>query len=526
MPSERHRGLYRIATNYGRLAATMGMGIVTVPLQIAWLGLDGFGLLGLIGSSVGIGRMLQDMMRHSMVRELGAAWHRDDGEFRKCYASAYLVCAIVAVLTAIFFALLMFIVPLLRIKEEWVAPSQWILGAEGVATCVIVFFSPTINMLVVKERFLSHNTWTVARRSSYLIATVIPMYMMGITDSVQGLTVYGTLVMVVNLVATGLLLIWIIAGDRRMLPRMRGASREALREVAGTFGWNSSVVLAMNLHSRVSQYIMNLLFGLWGNAVFSLALRLVSYVRMASLGMTFGLDAVSARLSSTDENDTLKAMFRHSTRLLSFVAFPAMVVVFFLAEPLLRLWIGSATQDPHPESGLPVFVPAEVLVKIMVIGLAARAVSDGWLKLFYGGGHIRRYAPLVLAGGLLNPVLTIGLYFLLPDAWRYTSVGIAIAAIYLVIHFFWIPAKAGGGVGLHARDIIAPACPALLAALLSAPTLLLAAAVSSGEHIGWLGVGVAVGCYAAAYAVLSWILMLNSSERSSVLRLLRRQAAG
>ena len=83
IPSEKSRGIRRIATNYGRLIATMSMGIATVPLQVKWLGMQGFGLLGLVGSSVGLGRMLQDMMRSSMVRELGAAWHKkEDGKFR------------------------------------------------------------------------------------------------------------------------------------------------------------------------------------------------------------------------------------------------------------------------------------------------------------------------------------------------------------------------------------------------------------------------------------------------------------
>ena len=68
-----------------------------------------------------------------------------------------------------------------------------------------------------------------------------------------------------------------------------------------------------------------------------------------------------------------------------------MVVVFVLAEPLLRLWVGKSTENPSLT--LP---QAEILVKIMVLGLACRAVSDGWMKLFYGAGFIRKYAPYVL----------------------------------------------------------------------------------------------------------------------------------
>ena len=58
MQSEKQKGFHRIIANYGRLLATMAMGIATVPLQVAWLGMEGFGLLGLVGSSVGYGSLL------------------------------------------------------------------------------------------------------------------------------------------------------------------------------------------------------------------------------------------------------------------------------------------------------------------------------------------------------------------------------------------------------------------------------------------------------------------------------------
>ena len=162
MTSEKRKGFHRIGANYGRLIATMAMGIATVPLQIRWVGMDGFGLLSLVGSSVGVGRMLQDMMRSSMVRELGAAWHkRENGKFKESYAASFRVSAFVALLTAIAFGIIIAVLPLFRITEEWIAPAQWITGCEGLATCLIVLLAPTVNMLIVREQFFWHNAWTI-----------------------------------------------------------------------------------------------------------------------------------------------------------------------------------------------------------------------------------------------------------------------------------------------------------------------------------------------------------------------------
>ena len=512
IPSEKSRGIRRIATNYGRLIATMSMGIATVPLQVKWLGMQGFGLLGLVGSSVGLGRMLQDMMRSSMVRELGAAWHnKENGKFNHSYAAAFQVCVIVAILTALFFTGIIFLLPHMKIKEEWIAPAQWITGCEGVVTCLIVLLSPTINMFIVREYFFWHNLWTVVRRGAYLIATIIPFLIMDVTDIPKGLTLFGTIVLIVNVASTLLLVGVLFIVDRRMFPALRGSTPEAMRKVAGTFGWNSGVVVAVNLHERVANFIMNYFFGLWGNAVFSLALRLVSYIRMATLGLTFGLDSVSARLASNEEDSTLQSMFRHSTRMLSFVAFPAMVMVFILAEPLLRMWVGRSIENPSE-----LLPPSEILVKIMVLGLTCRAISDGWMKLFYGAGFVRKYAPYVLLGGLFNPVLSILFIMLLPKDSSYTGAAIAYSAVLLIVHMFVMPKVTASCVNLSLGKIIRPSIRPLVIAIVTSPALFVSNLFLDTELMNWTGVVIGVFSYSVAYLIASWFLMLTPIERRAI----------
>lgn len=517
-PSEKRRGLHRIATNYGRLTATMAMGIATVPLQFKWLGMEGFGLLGLVGSSVGLGRMLQDMMRSSMVRELGAAWHnREDCIFRQSYAAAFQVCIIVALLTALFFVGIIFILPYMDIREDWIGAAQWITACEGLTTCLIVLLSPTINMFVVREYFFWHNLWTVVRRSAYLIATIIPFLIIGVEDIPRGLTLFGTIVLIVNVVGTLLLVVVFFVLDHRMFPAFRGSTKESMKKVAGTFGWNSSVIVAVNLHERIANYIMNLFFGLWGNAVFSLALRLVSYIRMATLGLTFGLDSVSARLSTKEEHSTLQSMFKHSTKMLSFVAFPAMVFVFLLAEPLLRMWVGKSVENPTE-----ILPQSEILVKIMVLGLTCRAISDGWMKLFYGAGFVHKYAPYILFGGLFNPILSIIFILVMPKSLGYTGAAIAYSTVLIFVHMFVMPKVTAKSVHLTFNKIISPTYKPLFIAVVSAPALFASQLFSDSELINWTGVIVGVLCYGILYSIMSWVLLLSKRERSLIVKLLTR----
>jgi len=202
--------------------------------------------------------------------------------------------------------------------------------------------------------------------------------------------------------------------------------------------------------------------------------------------------------------------------MLGSVAFPAMIVVFFLAEPLLRLWVGRSLEKP--EELLP---QAEILVKIMVFGLACRAVSDGWMKLFYGAGHIRKYAPYVFAGGLFNPILCVLFIFLLPEDIRYTGAAIAYSSVFLIFHMILMPKSAADCVGLKFGEILRPTLRPLLISIAISPTLLVVY-LFSDTVIDWVGVIVGVCSYGVAYAAASWCFMLTRQERKGVQRLLRR----
>ena len=518
MVSEKKKGLKRITANYGRLAATMIMGIIIVPLQMKWLGIDGFGLIGLVGSSVGLGMMFQDMMRSSMVRELGAAWHKNDkGIFRAAYAASFQTSFGVTLITALFFTGIVSILPYMNIKESWIAPARWITMCEGLATCIIVLASPSVNMLVVREYFFWHNLWTVLRRSAYLIATVIPFLILKEPDITKGLYQYGTIVFIINASVTALVVIGFALTDKQMIPTCKGADKDSLKKVVSTFGWNSGVVVAMNLHERIANLIMNLFFGLWGNAIFSLALRLVSYIRMTTLGLTFGLDAVSARISSTKNGDSMKNMFRHSTRMLGFIAFPAMIIVFVFVEPLLRMWVGKSVSDP-----IKMLPPTEVLVRIMVIGLTCRAISDGWMKLFYGAGFINRYAPYVFAGGLFNPLLAILFIFALPENTSYTGAAIAYSIVFLVVHTIIMPVVTSHCINMTFKDVVRPSFRPLSLALVASPCLFINSFIDNPEQIDWFELFIAIGLYGFVYLGLTWQFLLSVDERQKAILLVKR----
>lgn len=526
MASETNRAILRIGANYARLGTTLICGIILVPVILAWLGHEAFGLITLVGASVGIGAMVQDLTRQSLIRELGVVYHKGDREaFKATYAAAYRLTAMGALLTLVLFVLLGLVVGLYseeNVARSLVGPARWMIAAEGGFTFFLVLLAPAFNMYVVTERFVLHSLWIVLRRISYLAAALILYLGFQIEDTATGIKWYGILAAGMNTVILFVAVGWLMVGDRIFVPRPKLATSEAVREIAGTFGWNSAVITAINLHERLPQFIMTGAFGLVGTASFGLAIRLSAYVRMATLGITFGLDAVSARLEAGNRKDAMKQLVHHSTRLHALTALPGGLAVFVLAEPLLELWIGRHIENPQS------IIPwAVTLTQVLMFATVSRAICDGWMRILYGAGHVRKYAPLVLVGGIINPLVAFGLLAVLPDNIRFNAPALAFAIVFTVVHIIILPVIGAKCLDVRYRDLFVPMIRPALATAIASPVLIgadMLASRGNGWTFLWL-IGTVLA-YGAVMGVMTLVLVVTADERRRLKRLIARRMPG
>ena len=520
MAREAKRQFLRIASNYTRLGATLVLGVILTKVQFDWLGVDGFGLIALLMATIGLGAMSADITRQSLIRELSAWYRRDDTRFLASYNAAYVLSAGAAALTMVGFAVVILIIPILNIPEEHVGAARIFAAAHGVSISIRILFGPAMAMYLVRERFVLRNISMTIMRANLLIAAGFLFWIAKVEDVGRGIMLFGLLAAVMDLLVFFAFAAPIIASDRRLIPRPWSATRAAMREVGGTFSWNTGIIFAGNLHERAAAIIMNLVFGVWGNTVYGLALRLTSYVRMATAGMTYGVDASTARIAESG-TERLAKLIRHSTRLHALTAAPAGVLVWVLAEPLFHLWVGSGVDDPDA-----VLPPAAALVRIMVLGLVVRAISDGWLRILYGAGLIRSYAPIVILGGFANPILVGILILALPGSYDYSAVGWAYSAVFVLVHGWVAPARGARALGLSLKEFYLPTLRPFAAALFASSGLLLGRLVNDDPNSASRVLGSVAG-FGVVYAALGASLVLTQEERDRILCKLRiRHARG
>lgn len=162
--------------------------------------------------------------------------------------------------------------------------------------------------------------------------------------------------------------------------------------------------------------------------------------------------------------------------------------------------------------------------QILVLGFTARGISDGWIRLLYGAGHIRRYAPVVLAGGLLNPLLAVGLIYLLPGDWSFTGPAWSFTAIFLTFHALALPWVGARCLRVPYWHMFRPMRRPVAATALASPLLVFVPRlISPASPIGLL---VNIGAFGAVYLALTPFVVLRPHERRRAWSLIRRCLLG
>ena len=155
---EASRAIIRIVTNYVRLGVNLALGLVFVRFVFGWIGNDAQGLIALLGAGVGIAAMFREITSRAVIRELGAAYHEQGRpRFPAVYNSALCVSLVTASVAALFFVGLYFYEPHMDVPDSLDRAARVLILSQLGYIFVTTAISPTFNMLIVTERFVSYN---------------------------------------------------------------------------------------------------------------------------------------------------------------------------------------------------------------------------------------------------------------------------------------------------------------------------------------------------------------------------------
>src|SRR5690606_27026395 len=120
-------------------------------------------------------------------------------------------------------------------------------------------------------------------------------------------------------------------------------------------------------------------------------------------------------------------------------------------------------------------------------------------------------AMLVFAGGIANPIISIALFYLLPEHLMYIGPASAFTGIMLLVHGWLLPVRCAPLIEASIMDMFRPLLRPMIVTLLTLPLLLAARGYIADWSLLILA-GVTV-VYGVVYAVLTLLIVISAQER-------------
>ena len=479
----------RILSNYARMLITLTLGLLFVRMMVA---VDNqlYVVVALLGTSVGVAGIFKEAMRGSMVPELGLALHSGVIEdFNAVFTNSFVIAAGAALFAMSVLATFYYFLSGFQISPNLLYAAEVFLLSRVIVTVIAIMATPATNLLPINGKMASMNTWMVLERGGEVATAAIAIYLFSTESSSAVLIAFSWMSAAVM---TSVTLGWAAHGlttvsGIRFLPNL--ISRSILARIAKTIGWNSFVSISFNLYFRFDMFIINILFGNAATFVFAIATQMLNYSRQLTTGIVQGLDSVFTKLHSKSENggsDHL-ALMRQSGTMQALTTLSGCGFLMIYSPQIFQLWVGDKIEgDALLTSNI------VLTCRIMLIGIVARNLSEGWMRYLSGTGEVRRYAPILMVGAVLNPCIIFALYYALGSEQAYWSVPVTFSGLFVIVHLIALPKLTASIMQTRMLDLLSPSLSPLLHLFVAAAICLTIQQFTNLMQLFELIVGVAV----------------------------------
>ena len=479
-----------ISTRYLSIVVEMGIGLLLLPFNLKYLGEANYGLWVLLGSVTMHVSLLELGNGSAMVKFVAQYRALKNGRAINEIASSMFV--VFGVLGMVAYALLAAVAlnleHLFTLSDGQAALGRWILLIIGLHVTANFPFSVYGGVTGGFQRYDINNRVAVVTTIVAALVNVAVVFAGGtlivLVAATTAVRVAAYFVYAVNAHR--------VFPDLEVRPSLFTTAR--VREVMGFSAYTTGIDWANKLNYQLDQVIIGAFLGPIAVAAWAPAERIVSGIQRLTNQMNGVLFPLMVDSDASRMRTRLQQILIEGTRLSLAAVLPISAAVFVLADPLIRVWLGTKADD---------LAGAVAVLQILTVAVAVRVGNATGTTLLKGTGKHRMLAAVNLATGVVNVGLSaalIGPYGLAGVAYG-TLVPIAVAA---VIVLFPAACRHAGVPTAHVffRGVVPAVWPVFPAALLmwvlrdlTEPrlvTVVLEGAAGAAVYFG-LFIGIAIG---------------------------------
>ncbi len=367
--------------------------LATVPMLIAGLGLEGFGIITLITSVVGYFGILDFNLSAGTLKYL-AQYHaqKDEARFTETFWFGALFYGLLGIIGAL----------LLSLTSTSVLTHYFSISAS--------LLDETLLALKIAALGFALSQW-----QNYLVS--VPQALQRYDRSAQGEAVFGVLVNVVSayvalsgggiagvmtarVIISALNILWLtwLLKQLNVITKLVWPRRDIRVLLTHFSAYAYLSRLASMLHQHADKLIIGSLTGPIALSLYAVPNQLASRI----LGLTYRLGSVVyprvSALSATANHDVLRQLYLDATRWVTYLNFAVLGVIALLGEEFLRRWVGIQFVD----EGYPILLLVTFALLLDSLTQIPSLVNDGL-------GHPKVTGRFALARGLLGvPMVYVG----------------------------------------------------------------------------------------------------------------------
>lgn len=319
---------------YIRKFLSLAIALYSSRVLLQTLGVDNFGLYGLVGSIVGIFNTLRGLFATSIQRFLNVEKHADSDIQNRIFSmgiSIHVGIAIIFFIAVEIGGLLM--LPHLNIHPEKTNEAFWVLQFSIFSAIVTILTVPYDALMMAKEKFDIIALFSLL--DSILRLGVIFLL---IFSPINKLIFYSILLFAVS-VLFRVLNAWYCSKNFHSIAKFKFSNdRKLFKEMTVFAGWNSLGNIGLSLTTQGLNFVLNYFGGVIANAARTIAYQVNDNIR------SFVFDVNTAFLPQSmmafkDNKERFYSLQFFSSKLCSAVFLIFVFPVVLFTRPILEIWL-------------------------------------------------------------------------------------------------------------------------------------------------------------------------------------------
>ncbi len=371
--SLKKRIIINAGSNWASMIVTIVVGLVLVPIIIARVGMDGYGVWALLARGLGYVTILDRALVLATSRFV-AYYHDDPRSINRFVSSSFVILLGMALITIAGSVLFSLVITYLfnAIPKD--------MAGEARITCILVGCTLSCKMLEANfsgtlwglQSYVRYNVVVILSNIIRVVLTIVFLLSWKSIVAIQSAFLISALI---SMVLMGVVTFRYVSGLRIGLKYVdRNTFGELIRYMGHSIVRSGSAIVMFNT--------MTLLVGWKGTAtdvaIYDIGSRIPGFLRgmLASTQNVF-LPVISG-LSAKNQIESIKAVVKKATHLLAVLTFMSVMLLFVFSEDILSFWL----REPAP-------VDAVLVMRIFLLSVIPGGIFEIWLPTLVGVGYLR-----------------------------------------------------------------------------------------------------------------------------------------